>query len=264
MSEPNKTDFNTASTARESNLTREALMEAVLTQIFTVSKTDPKRGHVATLINKPSGNAEDADFVIDFLENWFVSAHRNISFMSHWNIWSLTPLIKRGVTESNWEVLKNPIRIGMGLGPSDWFAIKLAEVNKEIISANSGRRTLKVDGERLWDTLIIGIETGRPLAAMLRDDLQKTERHQDKTIKHLQAITDSIDLLSHAFAGLPPKMVTALKDEILNPLPFDKQALTDIKHKLGITPRKTPKSKPSGLRFIEEEIARNNGRRPTM
>ncbi|MGM0422691.1 MAG: hypothetical protein ACQEQL_06290 [Pseudomonadota bacterium] len=231
-----------------------------------MSKSDPKRGRVATLISTPSGKTngktEDADFLLHFLENWFISAQHNLHITDKWNAWGLKPIVNLGPPDDPWQRLKQPRRIGMSLGPSDWFRISLSQVNREI-SANSAKRTLKLDGEWLWDTLVAGIETGRSVAAQLGNELRRTSACQDKPLNSLKAITENIELLGNVFAGLPPQMVTALKDEMLNPRPFDKKALTYIKYKSGIYSRQKPQPEKSTLLWLEEEIARNNRRGPS-
>lgn len=226
MSENLDTHFNGADAARKTLPSREALMEDVLKRILCQCRRQNDNFYLSTQSAKKLNKAEYADQAQRFFIKWHLSINK-AACTDNVNSWNFYKLAHRAThPEFRWYVLEEAG--GPVLDRIPFTYITDLGNALEIMTEKADSAPLNLDGELLWGILITGIDAGRIIARHQKENLGKASSEQAITIKALKNISETIDFFGSRFAGLDQKTIAALKDEMLNPVPFEKDKMVDI------------------------------------
>jgi len=226
MSKNLNTHFERARTAQELP-PREALMKDVLGQIF--SQCDENRIFKLPTHKKiKTGKAENADCALRFFIKWSLSINKYActNGLPNWNkyevVYDFLP------PQDKWHRLKE--EGGFSLVGTPFTYIKSLSNGIEIMAKKANSDPLETDGGLIWQTLVSGIEAGRKITSHYKQNLRRPVSDQMVMVGALKDISHVIDLFGGTFVGLDQKTITALKNEMMDPEPFD------LKKNIDMTP----------------------------
>jgi hypothetical protein len=236
MSKDLNTHFERARTAQELP-TREALLRDVLGQIL--SQCDENYTFkLPTGKKTKKAKAENADRALGFFIKWSLSTNKytytnGLDFFNYdKTAYDFMP------PRIRWNLLKN--NCSSSLSDTEVTCMYNLGNGIEIMAETAHSDPLETDGELLWQTLVSGIEAGRKITTHYKQSLNRPASDQLAMVGALKDISNLIDLFGGTFAGLDQKTITALKNEMLDPEPFDKVMLVHIR---SIKPQLTDQQK---------------------